>query len=167
MKNIMKLSSVVIAYFIFSLSACKKETGTGSNSYLKGKVDGVAFECNSDIRATAGGAGDKTIFFRGSVSPWSFQFYLDGQGSDITAGTYNFQTGIVRNAIVYQNNDGYSAGYFCPSFSPCSFYGSGKITIQEISKKYIKGTFEYITDVSPATSTFKTVSNGEFYIKRE
>ena len=68
----MKLSSLVIAYFIFSLSACKKETGTGSNSYLKGKVDGVAFECNSDIRATAGGTGDKTIFFGEVYHPGHF-----------------------------------------------------------------------------------------------
>ncbi len=165
MKYIMKLSSIIIACFVLSLSACKKETDT-SISYLKGKVDGVAFECNSDIRATTGAAGDATIFFRGDVSPWTFQFFLDGQGSDITAGTYNFQTGIVRNVVVYQNSDGYSAGYFCPSFSPCSFYGSGKITIQEISKKYIKGTFEFVTSVNAATGTFKTFTNGEFHIKR-
>lgn len=165
MKYIMKLSSIVIACFTLSLSACKKETDTDT-SYLRGKVDGVAFECNSNITATAGGAGNKTIFFLGDVSPWSFRFYLDGQGSDITAGTYIFQTGIIRNAVVYQNNDGYAAGYFCNVFSPCVFYGSGKITIQEISKKYIKGTFEYVTDVNPATGTFKTISNGEFYINR-
>ncbi len=165
MKYIMKLSSIVIACFVLSLSACKKENDT-STSYLRGKVDGVAFECNSDIRATAGGAGDKTIFFRGDVSPWSFQFYLDGQGSDITAGTYNFQTGILRSVTLYQNNEGYTAGYFCSFGSPCVFYGSGKIIIQEISKKYIKGTFEFITSVNGATGTFKTVSNGEFYINR-
>ena len=165
MNYIMKLLSIVIACFVLSLSACKKENDT-SASYLKGKVDGVVFECNSNMTATAGGAGDKTIFFRGDVSPWSFRFYLDGQGSDITAGTYNFQTGVVRNATIYQNNDGYAAGFFCPSFSPCLFYGSGKIIIQEINKKYIKGTFEFVTDVNAATSTFKTVSNGEFYINR-
>ncbi|MFZ1262916.1 MAG: DUF6252 family protein [Chitinophagaceae bacterium] len=165
MKYIMKLLSIVIACFVLSLSACKKENDT-SASYLKGKVDGVAFECNSDIRATTGAAGDATIFFRGDVSPWSFRFYLDGQGSDITAGTYNFQTGILRNAVVYQNNDGYAAGYFCDPFAPCVFYGSGKIIIQEINKKYIKGTFEFVTNVSGATGTFKTVTDGEFHIKR-
>lgn len=165
MKNIMKLSSIVIACFVLSLSACKKETDT-STSYLRGKVDGVAFECNSDIWATRGDAGDKIISFRGNVSPWLFQFYLDGQGSDITAGTYNFQTGIKHSAVLYQNNDGYAAGYFCSFGSPCVFYGSGKIIIQEISKKYIKGTFEYVTDLSAATGSFKTVTNGEFNIKR-
>ena len=165
MKNIMKLSSIVIACFVLSLSACKKETDT-STSYLRGKVDGVAFECNSDIRATTGAAGDATIFFRGDVSPWSFRFYLDGQGSDITAGTYNFQTGIKHNAVLYQDIHGYAAGYFCDIFAPCVFYGSGKITIQEINKKYIKGTFEYVTDLSAATGSFKTVTNGEFNIKR-
>ena len=68
MKNIMKLSSIVIACFVLSLSACKKETDT-STSYLRGKVDGVAFECNSDIRATTRTADDATIFFRGDVCP--------------------------------------------------------------------------------------------------
>ncbi|HQW44488.1 MAG: DUF6252 family protein [Chitinophagaceae bacterium] len=166
MKYIMKLSSIVIACFVLSLSACKKDIDT-SSSYLKGKVDGVAFDCNSNIWATRGDAGDKIISFRGNVSPWSFQFYLDGQGSNITAGTYNFQTGIEHSAVLYQNSDGYSAGYFCSLGSPCSFRGSGKIIIQEITKKYIKGTFEYVTDVNAATSTFKTVTNGEFNIKRE
>lgn len=165
MKNIMKLSLVVITCFLISLGACKKETDTNS-SYLKGKVDGVAFECNSDIRATTGGAGDKTIFFRGDWPSYSIRFFLDGQGSDITAGSYNFQTGIVRNAVLYENNHGYAAGYFCDLFSFCVFYGSGKITIQEISKKYIKGTFEFVTDVNGSTGTFKTVTNGEFNIKR-
>lgn len=165
MKYIMKLSSIVIACFVLSLSACKKESNT-SSSYLKGKVDGVAFECNSNITATAGGAGDKTIFFRGDVSPWIFHFYLDGQGSDITAGTYDFQTGLPRSVTLYQNNDGYSAGYFCSFGTICSYYGSGKIIIQEINKKYIKGTFEFVTSVNGAASTFKTVTNGEFYINR-
>lgn len=163
MKSIFNFLTVIIC-IIVCFTGCKKDTE--ANNYLRGKIDGVSFECVSEIWVTPEGAGDKIISFRGDVSPWSVRFYLDGQGSNITSGSYDFQTGIVRNAIVYQNNTGYSAGYFCGFFSSCSFHGSGKITILEINKKHIKGTFEFVTSVSPVTSTFKTITDGEFYIKR-
>jgi len=156
----------VIICFLSCFTGCKKDNITNSTNYLKGKVDGVSFECNSNIWATPEGAGDKIISFRGDWPSYSILFYLDGQGSNITTGSYNFQTGKLYNAIIYQNNDGYSAGYFCGSFSPCTFEGSGKITFLEISKKNIKGTFEFATSVNGATGSLKTVTAGEFYIKR-
>jgi hypothetical protein len=146
-------------------SGCKKDTG--SVNYLRGKIDGVSFECNSNIWATPEGSGDKIIAFRGDWSTYSsIRFYLDGQGSNITTGTYDFQTGNLYNVVLYENNDGYSAGYFCDFASPCTFEGSGKITLLEISKKHIKGTFEFVTSGNGATGVSKTVSDGEFYIKR-
>ena len=143
-------------------SACKKDLG--SNNYLRGKIGGASFEFNSNIWATPGEASDKIIAFRGDGSTNSLRFYLDGQGSNITTGSYNFQTGKIYNAILYENNDGYSAGYFCGLLSPCRFSGSGKITLFEISKNHIKGTFEFVANGSTGIS--KTVSDGEFYIKR-
>lgn len=145
-------------------SACKKDTG--SNNYLRGKLDGVSFECNSNIWATRNGAGDKIIAFTGNWSFYSIRFYLDGQGSNITTGSYNFQTGNLYNVSLYDNNDGYSAGYFCGFASPCTFNGSGKITLLEISNTHIMGTFEFITSVNGSTGMSKNVSDGEFYIKR-
>jgi hypothetical protein len=166
MKILFKLLLLIIC-FPLCFTGCKKDNSTNSSSYLKGKVDGGSFECNSNIWATPKGAGDKIISFRGDWLNYSIRFYLDGQGSDITEGSYNFQTGKIYNAILYQNNDGYSAGYFCGSFSGCTFEGSGKITFLEISKKNIRGTFEFVTPVSGATGILKTVTNGEFDIKRD
>jgi Family of unknown function (DUF6252) len=157
---------IFILLTAFFLMSCKKGSDDFT-SYIKGKLDGVAFECTSNIWATPGKAGNKIISFRGDWLSNSIRFYLDGQGSNITTGSYNFQTGIERNAVVYENNDGYSAGYFCGGFAPCTFYGSGKITIVELSKKYIKGSFEFVAEASPpSTRISKTVSEGEFYIKR-
>lgn len=62
MKLILKFLLPAICILIYC-TGCKKDSDSSSSSYLRGKVDGVAFECNSDIRATAGGAGDKIIFF--------------------------------------------------------------------------------------------------------
>ena len=151
---------------MFNFTGCKKDNGTNSSDYLKGKIDEVSFECNSNMWATLGEMGDKVISFRGGSPPYSFSFYLDGQGSNITTGSYNFQTGKLYSASMYENNDPYSSGYFCSFFVPCSFYGSGKITILEINKKHIKGTFEFVTSVSGATGMSKTVTDGEFNIKR-
>ena len=163
-----RYSFLLMFCFFFSLislfNACKKDKG--SNNYLKGKIDGVSFECISNIRATPSGAGDKVIFFRGDWSTYSIQFYLDGNGSNITTGSYNFQTGNVYNVILYQDNVGYSAGYFCGFASPCSFGGSGKITLLEINKKHLKGTFQFVTSINGGASISKTVSDGEFYIDR-
>jgi len=166
MKPVLNLLLPAICILIYC-TGCKKDSDSSSSSYLRGKVDGVAFECNSDIRATTGGAGDKTIFFRGDWPSYSIRFFLDGQGSDITAGSYNFQTGIKCNAVLYQNNDGYSAGYFCDPFSACVFYGSGRITILQINKKHIKGTFEFVTSINGATGNLKNITDGDFSIKRD
>ena len=163
MKSIFNFLTVIIC-IIVCFTGCKKDTE--ANNYLRGKIDGVSFECVSEIWVTPEGAGDKIISFRGDVSPWSVRFYLDGQGSNITAGTYIFQSGVLRNVILLNNTGNYGAGYFCGFGTPCTFDGSGKIIILEINKKHIKGTFEFVTSVSPATSTFKTITDGEFYIKR-
>ena len=161
-KNFILLILCLASLLFGPISACKKDTE--SNNYLKGKIDGVPFESTSEIWATPGQSGDKIIAFTGDWSPNSIRFYLDGQGSDITTGSYNFRTGDLYNAGLYLDNWGYSSGYFYSFASPCVFYGSGKITILEISKKRIKGNFEFVAVNGAGDS--KTVSDGEFYIKR-
>ena len=109
----------------------------------------------------------RLFFFEGKNAQYSFNFFLDGQGSDITSGSYDFVTGIQRNVTMYEGTDGYGAGYFFCLVPPCLLQGSGRITIQGIDKKHIQGTFEFITGTSTATGQFKTVSNGTFYINRD
>lgn len=156
---------ILFACLLIGISACKKDKGF--NSYLRGKIDGVSFECTTGIWATAGRAGDKIIAFRGDWPNHSIRFYLEGQGSNITTGAYTFKAGDMYNATLYVNNEGYGAGYFCGFATPCTFYGSGKITIHEITNNHIKGNFEFITSANVANVTPKNVSDGEFYIARD
>lgn len=150
---------------VITNSSCKKDIS--SSNYLRGKVDGVGFECaTSDISATTGSAGESTIFISGGWPSYTLRLLMDGQGTDITEGTYTFQTGKKLNAVIWQNNTPYSTGYFCGFFTPCTFSGSGRITILEINKKKIRGTFEFTTGIYAGTGLFKTVTDGDFFIRR-
>ena len=138
------LFNLTAGCLLFSVFACSKDKG--QPNFLKMNVNGSPVECNTGFRATKGAAGDKTIFFEGKNTQYSFNFFLDGQGSDITSGSY------------------YSCLVPVP---PCLLQGSGRITIQGIDKKHVQGTFEFITAISSGTGQFKTVSNGSFYINRD
>ena len=164
-KNFVLLILCFSSLLFGPFSACKKDTD--NNNYLRGKIDGVPFECTSNIWSTSGGSGDKIIALNGNWSTnSSIYIYLESQGSNITAGSYNFQTGKLYNAILYDNNESYSAGSICLYVIPCIFVGSGKINFLEISKKHIKGTFEFVTNLGGTTGLSKSVSDGEFYINR-
>ncbi len=167
----MKKAFFILTAALFMIS-CKK----GSNdftSYLKGKVDGVAFESNSNIKAfkpmpIPGQSGnDPTLIITGDWPMYSLKLNIYGEGSSISTGTYVFQAGKNRSATLWYNGiDAYYAGYnFCIG-CPIQLYGSGRITILEISDKSIKGTFEFISAVNGATMLSKTVTEGEFNIKR-
>ena len=163
-RNCMLLILCLASLLFGPFSACKKDTG--SNIYLRGKIDGVPFECTSNIRATSGRSGDKNIDLSGYWSTnSSIHIYLDNQGSNITAGSYNFQSGRLYHAVL-NDDDRYIAGSICLYIIPCVFVGSGKINFLEISKKHIKGTFEFVTNLGGTTGVSKTVSDGEFYINR-
>lgn len=156
---------------LLSFVNCNKSKDS-STDYLKGKMDGVAFECNANIKAntpmpgSSGGGSDPTIIITGEMSMYSIKLNIYGEGSSIATGTYVFQADKNRSATIWHNNvDAYYAG---PSggFGPVLLIGSGKITILEISKNYIKGSFEFVTAANGAPALPKTVTDGEFYIKR-
>ena len=73
---------------------------------------------------------------------------------------YNFTTGSAAGTDL----TALSAQIGGPFIKHTSF-GSGSITITEISKKYIKGSFEF-TAVRNSPSTSRTITNGEFSIAR-
>lgn len=162
MRKFMVAVFVMLSFTVFK--GCSKNND--SKNYLRGVINGTSFECTTNFRATKGAAGNKTIFFTGNTPVYAFNFFIDGQGNDITPGTYDFLPGVLRNVTLYEGNDGYSAGFFS-GLGASSFYGSGKIVVQEINKKYIKGTFEFVTTDNPRTGLFKTVTNGEYYITRD
>jgi Family of unknown function (DUF6252) len=168
MKSIMKFSAMV-ACILLLFAGCSKPKDF-SDSYLKGKLNGVSFECNANISANKpepipGTGSDPTIRIYGEWPTHSIKLLIIGEGSSITTGSYVFQADKTRTAKLIDNNVDYYAGNSC-TLSPPQLLGRGRITILEISDKYIKGTFEFITEVDSSTGVSKTVTDGEFYIKR-
>ena len=166
----MKFLAVTIG-ILFLFASCSKSKDF-TTSYLRGKIDGVAFDCNANIRAykpmpvPGQGGSDPTLIITGNWSLYSLKLNIYGEGSSITAGAYVFQADKNRSATLWYNNiDAYYAGNGS-IFSPPQLYGSGRITILEINESYIRGTFEFTSGLDPATMISKTVSEGEFYIKR-
>lgn len=156
---------LVVALMFFILPACSKEGET--ESYLKGKIDGVPFECTRDFWATKKELGNNSITLLGENNQYSFRLILDGLGSGITEGTYVFGDGKTGNAVVWDVNEPYSAGYFpCILTPPCTYRGSGKITVLQINNKRVKGSFEFVSGVNGSTGLVKTITEGEFDIAR-
>lgn len=167
MKKIIVYAIVLVTVIT---SACKKDKVL-FQSYLKGKMNGVAFECNANISANKpepipGQGSDPTIRIWGEWPMHSIKLFITGEGVSLRAGSYVFEGGKNRSATILENNvDAYYAGD--SGFGdPIPLYGSGRITILEISKNYIKGSFEFVTTTYGITGMPKTVTDGEFYIKR-
>ncbi len=162
MKSFMKFSVAAIGIFLLFVS-CSKSKDSSSNSftsYLKGKVDGVAFECNTHIQATRPQPpGDSHLVFSGGWSTGSIELINSNSSGSITPGEYIFVASEYRRATIWINGNLYYAG---DDPSSGTLQGSGKITILEISSEYVKGNFEFITYANPV----KSITNGEFHIKR-
>jgi hypothetical protein len=167
--------SIVAAGILLLFANCSKPKDY-STDYLKGNINGVAFECNN-IKANtpmpgpsgSGGGNDPTIIITGEWPMYTLKLNIYGEGSSIATGTYVFQADKHRSATIWYNSvDAYYAGPSGGGFSglPLSLTGTGKITILEINKKYIKGSFEFVTAVSGVPGLSKTVTGGEFHIKR-
>ena len=172
MKSVIKSLSVII-FILLSLVGCKKDNSPDSSftSYLRGKIDGVAFECTSNIFASrpyheTDFSNDVTI--KGEWPLYSIHLFVHSGGSNITTGTYVFQSDKIHFAQISNYSAiYYFAGVHSTFYSPYSgLIGSGRITITEISYKNIRGTFEFVTDTNYITKLSKTVTDGEFYIKR-
>ncbi|MBL0271509.1 MAG: hypothetical protein IPQ06_00195 [Chitinophagaceae bacterium] len=169
MNHLLKLLPISVC-ILFIFSGCSKPSDYSSD-YIKGKIDGVGFECIKNIKANKpepipGQGSDPTLIITGEWSGYSIRLLINSEGTSIGTGTYVFQGGKNRSATIWQNNvDAYYAGNG-GFFNSGALYGSGKITILEISNKYIRGTFDFITDVNGVTGTFKTVTDGTFLIKR-
>jgi hypothetical protein len=170
MNSLIKLSVITVCILLLFANCSKPKDY--STDYLRGKIDGVAFECNANIKANtpepigSGGGSDPNINITGEWSSYSLHLHLNGDGSSLAAGAYVFQAEKNRSATIWQNGtDSYYAGNG-GFFDPIRLHGSGNITILEISKSYIKGSFEFVTSVNGATGLSKNVTDGEFYIKR-
>lgn len=160
------------ASMLFLFTGCSKPKDF-SESYLRGKIDGVAFEC-SNIRAHkpmpvpgSGGGDDPTLIVTGEWPGYTIKLNIYGEGSSIIENIYGFQADKNRSATIWYNGvDAYYAGNGGGWGIPAYLAGSGSITILKINKNYIEGRFEFHTDVNGSTGLSKTVTDGDFYIKR-
>jgi hypothetical protein len=168
MKSITRQITVLFLLLSF-FSGCSKNNDHQIQSYFKGKLDGVAFECTSNITANTpepiSGPADPTIRVTGNWLNNSIKLMLISESSSIATTTYTFQADKNRSATLYIGIEGYYAG---PSgtFMPSALHGSGSITISEVSKNAVKGTFSFTSEISPATGLAKNITDGEFYVKR-
>ena len=175
MKYILKFLAITI-FSLFLLPGCKKDKTQNNTppppppfqSYIKFKLDNVQTECTAFITATYIPSNpDTAININGSWNTGAMRLEVSGNHQLLTPGTYTFNSGKWHSGTIWTTNPGmkYVAGMDLYPLNNI-YSGSGSITITEISTQYVKGTFEFITGIDIPTNTFKTVINGEFYIKR-
>jgi hypothetical protein len=166
------MKQTIIAFLCVALIcfSCKKDNSPSTStpvfqSYLKFKLDGTATESSTLIRASyLQGIPDSVVGISGAWANGSIALRASKQPL-LTLGTYIFIAGKWDAGTIWTNSPANryvaGAGSFLGSYG-----GSGQITITELSNEYVKGTFEFVTVPDPATGIFKTVTNGEFHIKR-
>ncbi len=169
MKSIVKFSLAAIGILLL-LANCSKPNDSTPNSftsYIKGKVDGVVFECTTNISATKPfpTGADVYLEINGGWSTGSVYLIINnGTGSAaIAPGAYIFETSKYWRGTITVDGRSYGAG---GGYITTPLQGSGKITILEISSEYVKGSFEFTSKPDDVSGVVKTVTNGEFYIKR-
>ena len=173
MKLLLKLVPVFLM-ILLSIGACKKDSKPSVQNYMRFKLDGMQVECDgrfgATYKTTAGPDADITFYGGWGDNALDFQIFTYAT-TDIAPGQYVFGPNKAYRAELWPNGTfttpgihySYEAGASVPS---ATIAGSGQITIIEINADYIKGSFDFITGVNSQTGLFKTVTNGEFLIKR-
>jgi hypothetical protein len=152
----------VICIIALGISSCKKETAPTFVSYLKMNINGVPVENDSYIRASGNSPGygppPHLLSIAANLKPynanknsieWEIFDFMEVPGEYVIPGP----VGTIRYITLFQPEATFVAQ-------------SGKVTILEVDNNLIKGTFEFITKVEFFTGLRKTVTNGEFHIKR-
>ncbi len=158
----------LIVAILFLSPSCKKTND--EKNYVRGMIDGQAFECTAGITANEpqpipGSGDDPNLRLTGEWPFYTLKLMLLSERT-IKTGTYTFEQSKQRSATLLNNNtDTYYAGPQGPFTPGAQLRGRGSITITEVSKKHVKGNFEF-TAVSNVPAATKTVTNGEFSINR-
>lgn len=167
MKLLLKVVSVFLI-ILLSIAACKKDSKPSVQNYMRFKLDGVQVECDSKFYATykTTVGPDAAISFYAHWGDNALDFELfTSTNTDITPGQYVFGPGKSYRAEIWPNGTLTTPGNHY-SYVAGGGAGSGQITIIEINTDYIKGSFDFITGVNSLNGLFKTVTNGEFLLKR-
>jgi hypothetical protein len=173
MRLLLKLG-LLFTIVLLIIVSCKKDNKPSIENYMKFRLDGVQVECDRKFfaihKSTAAPDAEISFYAGWGDNLLSFQIFTYGS-TDITAGQYVFGPGKAYWAQLWPNGTfpapgvyySYEAGAQIPS---ATIQGSGQVTIIEINADLIKGSFDFITGVNSTTGLFKTVTNGEFLIKR-
>ncbi|GAA4746105.1 hypothetical protein [Flavisolibacter ginsenosidimutans] len=153
------LAVLLVCICLVVFVGCKKSALPPVTEYLRLAVDGVVVNATQGLHArssvylTIGGtwAGGST-----SIEIHNFQ-NATGEWTVNPNYTTSPRMELFENGTGYYAGDG---GTFGPQL------GNGKVTISYIDDNYIKGTFEFVTAPEGATLIKKTVTGGEFSIKR-
>lgn len=165
MKKILKRSWIIICLFLILVS-CKKDSSPVPSAsftpYLKGKIDGIAFNCTANLHALGTTAGSELIM--GGV-------YANGNIS-IHLKSFNNSTGERQvNEINYIGITRDGGFYYSGSIiSGTPIQGNGKITILNVTEKEVKGAFECFALPDPSYTVVippLNITEGEFHLKRQ
>ena len=164
----MKKILTILAGLYLITSACSKEDDF--TSFIRGKIDGVAFEATSNIKAnepeaSSSGTNDPTLRVTGNWGANEIKIFILGESSSINSNNYGFQVDKRRSVQINIGGQTYFAGTSEGFFQPPTLLGSGSITITSISKKSVKGNFQFTS--APSGGVVKTVTDGEFHVERK
>jgi hypothetical protein len=111
--------------------------------------------------ASGTGVTDPTLRIKGyEPGNGKIELYILSETTSIHTGVYPFTIDKQRSGVYTTGGIGYYAGP--PGFfSPGGMLGSGTITITEVSKRHVSGTFEFTT-----SSTAYNITEGSFSIDR-
>lgn len=162
----------VLAFFL--LAGCKKSSTDSPSNYMRFKLNGTAVDCDSKFGATpkitSGPDANITFYANWGDNAVNFQLFTHA-ASDIAPGQYVFGPNKAYAAQIWPagilTTPGAHPSYIAGNTvaTPASV-GSGQITITEINAQYIKGAFDFVTDINSGTGLSMTITGGEFLVKR-
>ncbi len=164
----MKLITLIISILFFA--GCKKP-GQEIQSYLRLTIDGARVECDQHIQASSNaGLSIQKLDISGNWTTNSLEsgsIEIELYNYDNTTGEKQFSwPGRITIWLHHKNVNG---AVLSDTYEADGTGGStAKINILEVNNRIIKGTFEFIALMytGPGTVQTKTITNGEFYIKR-
>ena len=158
----------IIAFISFSalLSSCSNDDGdnntsSGTNSFIKGKVDGTPFASMeiqgvSTAIATKTGSGDQTLIMIQGTNEAMNSMVITTMGI-VEAGTYEFDAFDDGNVLAYVDN-ATSTSY---ATSNCDS-AAGTLVITHLDGTKIEGTFSFRGNSDANCSNSKMVTEGSF-----
>lgn len=161
---------LLTALVLILLLGCKKKE-VPFQSYLRMNIDGTSIVCDKNIYAspspgTASNLPTEKLDFYGYWSNSTIgagSIEVEFYNFDRTTGEKQLQSpsSVALRLTRTVNNTTVEDTYFGTG-------SANKLTITEVSERFVKGTFQFEVKMNTGPNTFitKMISNGEFHIAR-